>query len=252
MDAPFIYLSDPKDADFVRVRDYIPDVVEELIYATAENFTGAVIYNFQDIYLRYGTLKKLMAVQQELRKLGLGIKIWDGFRPISAQYTLWEILPDDTYVADPTKGFSNHSRGNAVDVTLVDRSGAALEMPTAFDDFSEKANRDYSQVPQLPRANAELLQQTMERHGFQGYFGEWWHFNDTVRYTPERVFDPGLISLWKANSSSPLLDPNDHEKILSVISAGENVTLLGYEADYAYVSWQGQRGYMDRMCLSPL
>lgn len=252
VETPCVYMPNPADSDFVRVRDYIPDVMEELKYATADNFTGAVIYNFQDIYLRYGTVKKLMGVQDELKVLGLGIKIWDGFRPISAQFTLWEILPDDTYVADPNKGFSNHSRGNAVDVTLVDSNGAELEMPTAFDDFSQKADRDYSEIPELPRANAELLQQIMEKHGLKGYYGEWWHFNDTVRYEPEHIFDPGLVSLWLVTDEpgSSLREKDNMEHILAVIPSGEMVTLLGYDGDRAYVSWHGQRGYLDATCLS--
>ena len=89
-------LLDPKNTDLVRVRDYIPDILEELFYATDNNFTGSVIYNFQEVYLRYGTVKKLAAVQQDLKQLDLGLKLWDGFRPVSAQFRLWEICPDDT------------------------------------------------------------------------------------------------------------------------------------------------------------
>lgn len=158
----FQLLTNPQDSDFVRVRDYIPDIQEDLIYATADNFTGAVIYPFQEVYLRYGTVKKLAAVQEELRTLNLGLRIWDGFRPVSAQFRLWEIYPNDTYVANPNVGFSNHSRGNAVDLTLVDAEGMLLEMPTAFDDFSGMADRDYSEIPPVPRSNAELLETVME------------------------------------------------------------------------------------------
>lgn len=95
---------EPADEDFVRVGDYIPDIVVELKYATADNFTGQVIYDFSDAYLRYGTVKKLMNVQQALREQGLSLKIWDGFRPPAAQFRLWEICPDPTYVADPNNG----------------------------------------------------------------------------------------------------------------------------------------------------
>ena len=233
-----VTLDNPTDADFVRVKDYIPDIQEELKYAYAENFTGAVIYNFRETYLRYGTVKKLMAVQEELRVLGLGLKIWDGFRPISAQFTLWDIFPDDTYVANPNKGFSNHSRGNAVDLTMVDAQGNEVEMPTSFDDFSGRADRNYTEIPELPRANSELLQQIMERHGFQGYYGEWWHYNDTQRYEPEWIFDPGLISLWEitAESGCTLTMPGTPDHILAYLPAGTVVTLLGYDGDRAFVS----------------
>ena len=116
-------LVNPKDIDFVRVSDYIPDILTELKYATEDNFTGQMIYEFEDVFLRYGTVMKLKAVSEELAGQGLGIKIWDGFRPVSAQFKLWEICPDPTYVANPNVGFSNHSRGYAVDLTLVDSEG---------------------------------------------------------------------------------------------------------------------------------
>ena len=123
---------EPEDADFVRVRDYLPDVLQELPYAGTENFTGHRIYEFTEVFLRYGTVKKLQAVCAELAGQGLTLKIWDGFRPVSAQFRLWEVCHDDTYVANPNRGFSAHSRGNTVDVTLVDSLGNELEMPTTI------------------------------------------------------------------------------------------------------------------------
>ena len=178
------------DADFARVLDYIPTASQELFYATENNFTGHQIYEFVEVYLRYGTVKKLMLVAQELEQQGLYLKIWDGFRPVSAQFKLWEIYPNSTYVANPNKGYSNHSRGNAVDLTLVDAEGKELEMPTGFDDFSGKADRNYSDATPEAAANAKLLEDTMQKYGFQGYYGEWWHFNDTDSYPVEKEFEP--------------------------------------------------------------
>lgn len=183
-------LPEPADTDFVAVRDYIPDIEVELKYATEDNFTGQAIYEFQEVYLRYGTVKKLMAVQQELREQKLSLKIWDGFRPTAAQFKLWEACPDSKYVANPNNGFSSHSRGNTVDVTLVDETGQEIEMPTGFDDFSALADRDYSDCSFDIQLNVLLLEQTMERHGFRGYQGEWWHFTDTDAYPVEEAFVP--------------------------------------------------------------
>mgnify|MGYP003292757729 CR=1 FL=1 len=180
----------PADKDFVKVADYIPGVYQELMYATQENFTGQVIYDFQDAYLRYGTVKKLAGVCRDLAEMGLYIKIWDGFRPVSAQFVLWEVCPDPTYVADPNVGFSSHSRGNTLDVTLVDENGVELEMPTGFDDFSAKADRDYSDCTAAAANNADILEILMEKHGFTGYAGEWWHYSDTMSYPVEREFEP--------------------------------------------------------------
>ena len=178
------------DDTFVRVLDYIPRAIQDLPYATENNFTGQVIYGFEDAYLRWGTVKKLQLVCADLAELGWYIKIWDGFRPVSAQFTLWEVYPDSTYVANPNNGFSSHSRGNTIDLTLVDASGAELEMPTGFDDFSLKADRDYSDCTAAAANNAEILELLMEKHGFTGYAGEWWHYSDTISYPVETVFEP--------------------------------------------------------------
>ena len=178
------------DETFVRVLDYIPTASQELKYATADNFTGQVIYDFQDAYLRWGTVQKLQKVCADLEELGLYIKIWDGFRPVSAQFALWEVCPDPTYVANPTTGHSSHSRGNTIDLTLVDENGVELLMPTGFDDFSVKANRDYSDCTLEEANNAQLLEILMEKQGFTGYFGEWWHFSDTTSYPVEETFEP--------------------------------------------------------------
>lgn len=178
------------DGEFARAADYIPDIAIDLRYAAADNFTGQVIYNFSDAYLRYGTIQKLAAVQSALAEKGLGLKIWDAYRPTAAQFQLWEICPDSRYVANPNRGFSSHSRGNTVDVTLVDGAGNELAMPTGFDDFSAKADRDYSDVSPEAAANALLLEDAMTSAGFTPYAGEWWHFSDADSYPVEEDFLP--------------------------------------------------------------
>ena len=184
--------SEPAAEAFVPVADYIPDIQTDLRYATADNFTGEVIYPFTDAYLRYGTVKKLAAAQESLKAQGYGLLVWDAFRPVSAQFALWEICPDSRYVANPNKGFSSHSRGNTVDVTLVSLDGGAVSMPTDFDDFSAKADRDYSDVDGEAASHAAVLERAMAEAGFRPYAGEWWHFSDTERYDVETAFAPGI------------------------------------------------------------
>lgn len=183
-------LPEPADADFVRVRDYIPDLFVELRYATENNFTEKVIYEFEDAYLRYGTVKKLMEVQGELRREGLCLKIWDAFRPVAAQYRLWEVYPVDAYVANPNLHYSSHNRGNTVDITMVNADGSLIEMPTDFDDFSPQADRDYSDCGDAARENARHLENTMSEHGFLPYYTEWWHYSDVDEYPVEKDFLP--------------------------------------------------------------
>lgn len=187
-------LPEPEDQDFVRVKDYIPDILVELRYATDNNFTGQVIYDFDEAWLRYGTVKKLMQVQEELRQQGLGLKIWDAFRPTQSQFVLWEVCPISKYVANPNVGFSSHSRGNTVDITLVDSQGAELLMPTGYDDFSDLANRDYGDCDPAAADNARLLEAVMEKYGFSLYYSEWWHYSDTDSYGAEQAFYPGKVT----------------------------------------------------------
>lgn len=237
-----------KDSDMVNALDYIPDLEVELKYATMDNFTGAVIYEFTGVYLRYGTVKKLMAVQQDLREQGYLLKVWDAYRPVTAQKTLWQACPDPTYVANPDTGHSTHSCGNTVDVTVVDAEGNELEMPTGFDEFSVKADRDYSDCTTAAAGNAQMLEQIMIEHGFTPYEGEWWHYSDNVEYPVENVFDPALISTWSAecNEYINLRDqPNTTATSIAQIKKDERFTLLGRTGNFAYVEYKGIRGYVN-------
>jgi len=182
---------EPEDGDLVRVIDYLPAVREELAYATEDNFTGQKIYDFYNAYLRYGTVKKLAAVCGELEEQGLGILIWDGFRPVSAQAALWDICPDPSYVSHPVTGSRSHCRGSAIDLTLIDlETGEKLTMPTGFDDFTDLADRDYADCTPEAAANAKLLEDAMKKHGFKPYSAEWWHYSDTDSYPVEEDFEP--------------------------------------------------------------
>ena len=172
----------PADDELVRVKDYIPDIVTDLKYATTDNFTGVVIYDDSTAYLRYGTVKKLTAAQHELVKSEYSLLIWDAYRPVSAQYRLWEVCPNPVYVANPTNGFSKHSRGNTVDISLIRTNGDPVEMPSGFDDFTSRADRDYSDVSQAAGENASYLEAVMTAAGFVGYSGEWWHYSDSTEY----------------------------------------------------------------------
>lgn len=181
---------EPEKETFVQVEAWLPDVRTELRYATENNFTGQIIYTFDDAWLRYGTVQKLVKVQELLAEQGYSLLIWDAFRPTAAQWKLWEVYPDPVYVANPEKGYSSHSRGNTVDVTLVTSDGELVEMPTEFDDFSSLADRDYSDVPEEAAQNALLLETVMTDCGFKPYSGEWWHFSDMDAYPVEELFIP--------------------------------------------------------------
>lgn len=180
----------PQAEDFVRISDCIPGIRIDLRYAGENNFTGQAVYRFSGAWLRFGTVRKLAAAQEALSGRGYSLLVWDAFRPAEAQFRLWEICPNPVYVANPERGFSSHSRGNTVDLTLTLADGTPVEMPTGFDDFSPLANRDYGDVPEPAASNARLLESVMAECGFQPYFGEWWHFSDTDSYPVELSFVP--------------------------------------------------------------
>lgn len=174
---------EPEDDEYVLVNKYIPDIYVELMYATDNNFTGVRIYDFTDAYLRYGTVKKLANVQKELKEQGYSLKIWDAYRPFEAQQKLWEVYPDPNYVANPANGMRRHNLGGTVDITMVAADGSVISMPTEFDDFSLKADRNYSDIDNEEAVNnVMILQSAMENNGFTGYQGEWWDYSDTDEY----------------------------------------------------------------------
>lgn len=174
---------EPEDDEYVLVKKYIPDIYVEFRYATENNFTGVKIYDFTEAYLRYGTVKKLAQVQKELKQQGYSLKIWDAYRPFEAQQKLWEVYPDPNYVANPANGMKKHNLGGTVDITMVAADGSVISMPTEFDDFSLKADRNYSDIEDEEAVkNVMILQNAMENNGFTGYQGEWWDYSDTVEY----------------------------------------------------------------------
>lgn len=167
-----------RNDDFVKVTDVIPDIVIDLRYATENNITGKVLYTDNTAYLRYGTAVKLKKANEELKKRGYRIEIWDAYRPRAVQYKLWKKEPDVRYIVDPNRG-SIHSRGAAVDITLVDKYGNEIKMPTDFDTFSDKGDRDYSDVDAVSAQDAVLLQNIMSKYGFIEPQTEWWHYSDS-------------------------------------------------------------------------
>ncbi len=166
----------PNKADLVDVKRMIPGIVLDIRYATTNNFTGQTLYPVARCCLRREAAVNLKAVQQELHAMGLGLKVFDGYRPLSVQKKMWAVYPNPGYVADPAKG-SRHNRGAAVDLTLVRLDGSELPMPTEFDNFTDKAHRNYMDLPAEVIKNRDLLEQVMQKHHFRGLKTEWWHFD---------------------------------------------------------------------------
>jgi D-alanyl-D-alanine dipeptidase len=168
--------------ELVEVSTMIPDAVIDLRYATADNLTGAVLYPTAVCKLRRAVVARLAKAAALLRAQDRRLLIWDCYRPRSVQRLLWDRVPDARYVANPKHG-SRHNRGAAIDVALVDRDGAPVTLPTAFDELSKAAHRDRALAGEAG-AEAKRLDHAMRKVGFLPLATEWWHFDapESARY----------------------------------------------------------------------
>lgn len=163
----------------VNILSIDPTILIDLKYATKDNFTRTQVYSFKACLLRSKTAVKLKKANDIVKKENYRIKVYDGYRPIFAQELFWKLVPDTRYVANPNTGGSIHNRGCAVDLTLVDASGKELEMPSKFDDFSEKASRTNLTMSPLAKSHLKTLTDAMVTSGFNPLNTEWWHYSDS-------------------------------------------------------------------------
>jgi len=166
----------------------VPGLVLEIRYATEQNITGKKIYTEKRAWLREETIRKLAQVARELEEKGYRLVLWDGWRPASAQKALWAAKPDGRFLTPPNR-ISRHTRGTSVDVSLADRNGKIVEMPSDHDEFTDRADEDFSDVPKEVAQRARLLRKAMFRAGFSGVPDEWWHYDlrDWASYDPIEV-----------------------------------------------------------------
>ncbi len=170
-----------KDSSFVVLKMIDTTFQYDMKYATTDNFLKEKVYDCDDCLVRYKTAKQLIKINDLFKTLGYKIKFFDCYRPLTIQKKMWKIYPDKRYVANPEKG-SNHNRGSAVDITLVDNFGKELNMGTEFDFFGRKAHHAYQNLPQEVLENRKLLKSIMEANGFWSITSEWWHYNLAKSY----------------------------------------------------------------------
>jgi zinc D-Ala-D-Ala dipeptidase len=152
------------------------DVDIALAYATADNFTGKPVYRpGARCFLNTVAEEKLRVAMALAKTQGLRFLIFDAYRPTEAQWVLWNHTPDPNFLADPAKG-SPHSRGAAVDLTLIDASGTPLDMGTAFDAFTPLSHHGNLEISATAQASRLLLIGIMTTAGFDFYRNEWWHY----------------------------------------------------------------------------
>lgn len=170
--------------NLVDIKKLIPSLKLDIRYAGKNNFLHEQVYNYAKAFLRLPAAAALKKVQKELQKMGLGLKIFDAYRPYRATVKFYDKVKDTQYVASPWSG-SRHNRGCAVDLTIISlNTGKELSMPTEFDSFRETAHSDYLNLSSEQIKNRDLLIGVMAKYGFDNLPTEWWHydFKDSGKY----------------------------------------------------------------------
>ncbi len=176
------------DNNLVNIKQVAPNIRQDIRYATANNFMHRKLYPVARCLLHEKVAQQLKAVQIELEKDNLGLKVFDCYRPLSIQKEMWKILSDNRYVANPAQG-SRHNRASAIDLTLVNLiTGKEQEMPSKFDDFSARSHINYDDASPMAKSNRQVLRVAMEKHGFKGIATEWWHY-DSLDWKKYSVLD---------------------------------------------------------------
>jgi D-alanyl-D-alanine dipeptidase len=171
--------SGKREAHLIELITLDPTIKLDIRYATENNFVGKKVYAEARAFLQKPAAKGVAKVHKKLKKMGLGLVIFDGYRPWSITKLFWEVTPEDKriFVADPAKG-SKHNRGCAIDLSIYNlKTGELVEMPSGYDEFSERASPDFAGGTPEQRANRDLLRKLMEGEGFIVNANEWWHFD---------------------------------------------------------------------------
>ena len=248
-----------RDLEMVRVLSYMPDLKVDLRYATTNNYTHKVVYTFDEPYLRFGTVKKLIQAQAQLKDLGYELLLWDAFRPNEAQFILFDAFPNGNYVANPYGGgHSSHTNGGTVDVALM-KDGELCEMPSDIDEYSALGDRNYADATAEAASNARLLEQVMTANGFTGYFGEWWHYTDNTGYNyadvenavlPEhgtRVYESECNEYINSRKVA-----NPSAEAIGKIPDGEQMVVLSYLSDFCLIQYGELTGYVHAHFIKPV
>lgn len=189
-----------READLVELTSLSDTIRLDIRYATADNFVGKKVYPEARAFLQRPAAEALVRVHRKLNEKGLGLMIFDGYRPWAITKLFWDVTPEDKrkFVANPDKG-SKHNRGCAVDLSIYDlRTGKLLPMPSEYDEFTERASPDYPGGTEEERANRDMLRRLMEAEGFTVNPNEWWHF-DYKDWQEYAIYDIAFSEIGKLN-----------------------------------------------------
>ncbi len=168
---------------FVDVKKLEPSIVIDIKYADDDNFVHQKIYDCAACYLRKEVANQIIFIHKELQKAGLKLKLFDCYRPKQYQQRLWDKKPDARFVTPPKRG-SEHSKGAAVDLTIVDSNNKELDFGTSYDFFGKEAYQTYQNLPKKTLENRALLKNIMAKYGFRAIRTEWWHYSYVKKVFP--------------------------------------------------------------------
>ena len=189
-----------READLIELIKLDKTIKLDIKYATADNFVGKPVYPAARAFLQRPAAESVVKVHKWLNRQDLGVVIYDGYRPWSITKLFWEVASEDKrkFVANPENG-SKHNRGCAVDLSIYDlKTGLPIEMPSGFDEFTERASPDYAGGTQTERSNRDLLRKLMEDAGFTVNANEWWHF-DYKNWQDYAIYDISFDDAAKEN-----------------------------------------------------
>ena len=191
-----------RDADLIELTKIDPSIKLDIRYATANNFVGRAVYPEGRAFLQRPAAEAVARVHKLLKKEGLGLVIFDGYRPWTITKLFWDVVPEDkrTFVADPAKG-SKHNRGCAIDLSIFDlKTGKLVPMPSGYDEFTERASPSYTGGTDEERRNRDKLRRLMEAEGFIVNANEWWHF-DYMDWEQYAIYDVSFAEAAKKGKS---------------------------------------------------
>jgi len=167
--------ANPFHHSLVEITEDSHNILLDLRYATKNNITGARIYHDDRCFIHKDASVLLKKSVTLAGRQGLRVKVFDAYRPRSVQEALWAQYPNPDYIMPPDKG-SHHTRGVAIDLTLVDATGQELDMGTGFDDLSPRAHHGAPEVSPEVAANRYVLLGIMMTAGWDFFQNEWWHY----------------------------------------------------------------------------
>lgn len=176
----------------------------DIRYARDDNFVGKKVYPEARAFLQKPAAEAVVAVHRKLAEQGLGLLIFDGYRPWAITKLFWEVTPEEKrkFVANPERG-SKHNRGCAVDLSIYElKTGKPVPMPSDFDEFTERASPDYTGGTDEERRNRDMLRKLMEEAGFTVNPNEWWHF-DYKDWESYAIYDISFAEAERLNGNIP-------------------------------------------------